>query len=167
MFCPQCGQQQASSDMRFCSRCGLSLDSVSELLMAGGSYSAFRKGVRQGAILMIFGTLFAPVLAYILMHDRVRANFIPICMFLFFIAALVRILYALLVEGKVSRSKTHASLPYAPSLMDTQLESGKRDAALPPARGTSVADWRQQVNTAEVQPPSVVEGTTKVFDSES
>jgi hypothetical protein len=32
MFCPQCGHQQASSDRRFCSNCGLSLGLVTDLL---------------------------------------------------------------------------------------------------------------------------------------
>ena len=32
MFCPQCGHEQASNDMRFCSRCGLTLGLVTDLL---------------------------------------------------------------------------------------------------------------------------------------
>ncbi len=32
MFCPQCGHRQASNDMRFCSRCGLSLGLVTDVL---------------------------------------------------------------------------------------------------------------------------------------
>ena len=32
MFCPQCSHQQVSDNTRFCSRCGLSLGVVSELL---------------------------------------------------------------------------------------------------------------------------------------
>ena len=32
MFCPQCGHQQVSDDTRFCSRCGLSLGIVTDLL---------------------------------------------------------------------------------------------------------------------------------------
>ena len=33
MFCPQCGHQQVSNDTRFCSRCGLSLGLVTDLLL--------------------------------------------------------------------------------------------------------------------------------------
>lgn len=32
MFCPQCGHRQVSNEMRFCSRCGLPLDTVTDLL---------------------------------------------------------------------------------------------------------------------------------------
>lgn len=32
MFCPQCGHRQVSNEMRFCSRCGLPLDLVTDLL---------------------------------------------------------------------------------------------------------------------------------------
>ncbi len=36
MFCPRCGQQQVSQDTRFCSRCGLSLDLLADLLSDDG-----------------------------------------------------------------------------------------------------------------------------------
>lgn len=32
MFCPQCGHEQGSNEMRFCSRCGLTLGLVTDLL---------------------------------------------------------------------------------------------------------------------------------------
>lgn len=32
MFCPQCGHQQVSDEIRFCSRCGLSLGLMTDLL---------------------------------------------------------------------------------------------------------------------------------------
>ncbi len=36
MHCPSCGQQQASIETKFCSRCGLPLGVVSEVLAHGG-----------------------------------------------------------------------------------------------------------------------------------
>ena len=36
MHCPSCGQQQVSNDTKFCSRCGMPLGLVSELLVHGG-----------------------------------------------------------------------------------------------------------------------------------
>lgn len=36
MHCPRCGQQQASEEIRFCSRCGFPLGLVSEILSNGG-----------------------------------------------------------------------------------------------------------------------------------
>src|ERR1051326_5158826 len=60
MFCPQCGQQQVTGVVRFCSRCGFPLDGVLHLLNSGGQLpvdrgpaepvpiSPRRKGVKQG-----------------------------------------------------------------------------------------------------------------------
>ena len=36
MFCPRCSQEQASEEIRFCSRCGLPLGLVSEVVSRGG-----------------------------------------------------------------------------------------------------------------------------------
>src|SRR5689334_7647741 len=35
MYCPNCGQQQVSDEMRFCSRCGLALTGLAEWLGGG------------------------------------------------------------------------------------------------------------------------------------
>jgi hypothetical protein len=165
MFCPACGQQQASNSIRFCSRCGFSLDSISELLTDGGASKALRKGVRQGVILMLSAFVLAPLLGYILTHDTVRARFIPYCMFLFFIAALMRILYALFFEGNPSRWKARTS--ESGSFAAAHLGSNAREAALPPGQTIPMTGWPQRVTTAEVvQPPSVAESTTKLLDNE-
>ena len=36
MFCPNCGQQQITQEIKFCSRCGFPLGLVSEILAHGG-----------------------------------------------------------------------------------------------------------------------------------
>ena len=36
MHCPRCGQQQASNDLKFCSRCGFQLHLVAEILQNNG-----------------------------------------------------------------------------------------------------------------------------------
>ena len=36
MYCPNCGQQQVSGEMRFCSRCGLALTGLAEWLASNG-----------------------------------------------------------------------------------------------------------------------------------
>jgi uncharacterized membrane protein YvbJ len=72
MYCPNCGQQQISDEMRFCSRCGLALSGLAEWL-AGirmpakrvddeqvAAPSPRRKGMRRAAKVMFFsGVLFA------------------------------------------------------------------------------------------------------------
>ena len=54
MFCPNCGQQQATEQMRFCSRCGFPLGLVSEILANGGFLPQLaglndKKGCLRGA----------------------------------------------------------------------------------------------------------------------
>src|SRR5688572_12825299 len=73
MYCPNCGQQQISEEMRFCSRCGLSFTGLAEWL-AGDSVpvqptqkkpiapdSPRRKGIRRAAKLMFFSGVLFPI----------------------------------------------------------------------------------------------------------
>src|SRR5215467_2241007 len=72
MYCPNCGQQQVSDEMRFCSRCGLALSGLAEWL-AGGlpvrradeapklSPSRRRKAFRRAAKLMFFSVALFPI----------------------------------------------------------------------------------------------------------
>ena len=72
MFCPQCGQQQVTGVIRFCSRCGFPLDGVVQLLNNGGllpvlrdpdepvPVSPRRKGVKQGGLLFLSGAVIVP-----------------------------------------------------------------------------------------------------------
>src|SRR5687767_6020552 len=77
MFCPQCGQQQATGVIRFCSRCGFPLDGVIQLLSTGGMVPVYRnpdepvpvserrKGVKQGGLLLLLGAVLVPLLGVI------------------------------------------------------------------------------------------------------
>src|SRR4029453_6317519 len=73
MYCPNCGQQQVSGEMRFCSRCGLALTGLAEGL-AGGRLpvqradetqlpepSPRRKHIRRASKLMFLGGVLLPV----------------------------------------------------------------------------------------------------------
>ena len=75
MFCPQCGHQQVSNDTRFCSRCGLSLGLVTDLLANSGNQLRREKreltgiGLVMATVLMlvnfiiVFGAITLPHLA--------------------------------------------------------------------------------------------------------
>ena len=75
MFCPQCGHQQVSNDTRFCSRCGLSLGFVTDLLADSGNQLQRAKrevtgvGLTMATVLMllnfiiVFGAVTLPHLA--------------------------------------------------------------------------------------------------------
>lgn len=53
MFCPHCGHQQASNETRFCSRCGLSLDLVIDLVTNSASQLQREKRELRGISLLL------------------------------------------------------------------------------------------------------------------
>jgi len=61
MFCPKCGQQQVSEEIRFCSRCGFRLDMVKACLTADVASVTpaplSQKSIKLGVILMFLGVL--------------------------------------------------------------------------------------------------------------
>lgn len=182
MYCPQCGQQQASSEMRFCSRCGFPLGGVTELLAQGGvlksggeelreqSLSPRRRGVRRGIVMMLFGTIIVPILAILNSYQdqsTLLDILVPVCAIIFFAGGLMRILYAALFESSTPGIKSDAPADVS-SATPAQLSAGARISALPPAQGIPVSNFTpRRMNTAELrQPPSVTENTTRLLDEE-
>ena len=177
MYCPQCGQQQISEGVRFCSRCGFLLEGVNVVLNSGGlipqrymqrpadaPLSPRSKGVRQGAILMLSTLLVVPLMAIITVNlfEPIAPLFIPLAAVLCFVGGLLRILYALIMEDANPRYPIDANTNYAPA----QIDSPVRGAALPPASPHATSSWRRP-QTAEIyQPPSITENTTRLLDKE-
>ena len=72
MYCPKCGHQQVSDDMRFCSRCGFQLTGVAELLTtnelgapaAGQLEKRAPRVSRRGARLLFFSIVSSPIFSY-------------------------------------------------------------------------------------------------------
>ncbi len=172
MYCPNCGQQQISDEMRFCSRCGLALSGLMEWL-AGGSLpvkpqetavqvstdSPRRKGIRRAAKLMFFsGVLFPIFLVISLAVEEVGPMAIP---FIVFFVSLVMMLYARLFSDKTAPAINHAA-------QTSVLGSTSARSSLPPATSIPIAaGGRHQVRTNELaQPPSVTENTTRLLDNE-
>lgn len=180
MYCPQCGQQQVSEAVRFCSRCGFLLDGVAAVVASGGivptrhlSYgnqkpSPRSKGARQGAMLMLSGLLIVPIvsiLSYNLLFD-ISNIIIPLSAIFCFVGGLLRILYALLLEDATPESESNQIGGYAPSAAP-QFERPARNVALPPAAANAASNWRPRPNTAEIyQPPSITENTTRLLDKD-
>src|SRR5712671_659083 len=178
MYCPQCGQQQATDSMRFCARCGFPLEGAMVLLANGGmlpryesavgetKISARRRGVKQGAILMLIGAVLVPLLV-------VFANFAPgriEMAFEFFAAAAailcfmggpLRILFAALFEEGAPPRPYPTPSTYAQSSIPPPV----RLATLPPANPTQTAPWRRPQTAEILQPPSVVtDHTTRLLE---
>ena len=179
MFCPQCGQQQVSGAVRFCSRCGFPLDGVIQLLASGGMIPLYRtsdepmpmsprrKGVKQGAVLLLSGAVIVPILGVI-------ASFSPsyfpqllaaLAAIICFVGGPFRMLYAALFEeGAPKRAPIYGPPPMGPQ----QFAPPRQNTALPPPPPAHTpSSWRGRPTTAElVDRPSVTENTTRLLDKE-
>jgi hypothetical protein len=176
MYCPQCGQQQVSDELRFCSRCGFQLEGVTRLLSTGGeshvlndedrqkSGSPRREGVRHGVLLMFAAMVLIPLSKLFGEPGQV----LPVTLMML---GLVRILYAVIFQERDPRRKKSraeaAASSNAPTASPQQMKAGTRGSALPPPQGIPVEGYNaRRLQTAEiVQPPSVTERTTKLLDN--
>jgi hypothetical protein len=175
MYCPQCGQQRLSDELRFCSRCGFQLNGVAQLLAAGGELPApsvienkkrrspRAEGVRQGVLIIFLAMVLVPLSNVLKPHGEI----LPVTLMMF---ALMRILYAVIFqEGDARRKRREAasSSSSVPPPLPQQLNAGTRGSALPPPQSIPVSDHNaRRAQTAEmVQPPSVTERTTKLLDN--
>lgn len=180
MYCPQCGQQQVSDNLRFCSRCGFPLEGVLQLLGSGGALpmyqpatgpremSARRKGVRQGAMLFLAGAVLVPMLGviYSFTHGpNLLDILVPLAAIIFFLGGLMRMLFAALFEEGAPKHHHIVTTSYAPPPIP---QFGSRvPTALPPAPGNPATGWRPRPNTSEIrQPSSVTENTTRLLDKD-
>ena len=181
MFCPQCGQQQLSNEVRFCSRCGFQLGGVSGLLASGGVLPAGfvqegstvesprRKGLRQGGAVLLFGIFLMPMFA--ILHELLGTpEELPLIGVLFFMAGLLRLIYALIFEeGPLRRKGTQAQFSYVPPAAPGQFGAHGRGAGeLPSAQGIPAQGYTPpRINTSEIgYQPSVTESTTRLLDEQ-
>lgn len=162
MFCPKCGQSQASEMLRYCSRCGFQLTVVSDLMFTDGvglgepgprptTFDLIRR--RVGAKIIFVSLVLTP---FLLLASIGVDNPFPLILGLaIFVVGLAEILYAQLFGAGLS-----SPLITKPAALKTP---EARDA-LPPSPGEPVP-WRAAKGTAEmVQPPSITEPTTKLLD---
>jgi hypothetical protein len=158
MFCPQCGHRQVSDETRFCSRCGLSLNLVIELLANSPGQLQREKreltgiGLMWGAVLMltnfiiVFGAVTLPHLAN------------PV----FFWVWLGFVLSSLIVGGfglaNLIRGGFFKRLKEREARL--RLEAERQRPALPLEEG------RAEPATLLAERPSVTENTTRLLDKE-
>lgn len=170
MYCPNCGQQQISGEMRFCSRCGLALTGLAEWL-AGGSVlanslyqppateaSPRRKHIRRASKLLFFGGVLFPV--FVLLCAAIDEGGPMVIPATILFASLVWMLYARLFIDDTPRLNYQA-------VQTPALGSMSARGSLPPPTTTAIPVGRPQVRTNELaQPPSVTEQTTRLFENE-
>ncbi|MBK7709004.1 MAG: zinc ribbon domain-containing protein [Acidobacteria bacterium] len=177
MHCPRCGQQQISEDTRFCSRCGMPLDLVAEVVANGGTlpqlgalnantkWLSRKNGFKFSAIWFVVLVMILLPLAGVTGAPEEVAGSLAI---LGFFGSFLLILLSWMFLPK--EMKLNVGVPaYQPDATSAQFLGGKRAPnALPPQQSIPVSayappapgSWR---DTNELQPTSVTEGTTKIF----
>ena len=182
MYCPRCGQQQATDSMRFCSRCGFAMEGTMHLLAHGGmlplyqpplgekTISPRRRGVKQGALLMLIGLLLVPILGIMANFapgrlENVFAFFCAVSAIICFLGGPLRMLFAAIFEEGAPPTQFMSQLNYK---VPAQAIPQARVSALPPVPAANPASqWRQRPQTAELNPPaSVTDSTTQLLDRE-
>jgi hypothetical protein len=147
MFCPKCGQEQASESVRFCSRCGFKLNIVEEPLAKRLIKMAMYLVLTICAVIG-WGSITAGP-GY--MQVRVIITLIAAITFYLLFSHDLKHIFHKFFSQNIERIK--------------QVTSGSQESALPPAQSTPVPIRSHRVNTAEmVQPPSVTEQTTILLD---
>ena len=176
MFCPRCGQQQATDSMRFCSRCGFLMEGVMHLLANSGilprveagepKISKKRKGVMQGVIIFLSGILIVPIFGVMSAFSdgrisEVFAFFAAMSAIICFVGGLLRTLFAAIFE-EGAKPQPYISVPsYMPHAVPP---APARVSALPPP-AVNTEPWRPRSQTAEIVPPtSVPDHTTKLLE---
>jgi hypothetical protein len=178
MFCPQCGQQQVSDEVRFCSRCGFQLEAVTGLMKTRGvpaaeavtpapyEESPRRKGARTGGKLILIGIFLIPMM--LILHALFRLpEEIGLLGVLCMLGGFLRLIYALIFEqGPYRRSNSQMQPHYAPPNMLTQTPRALSEA--PPAQGAAAHAYvPPRHDTSEIAyRPSVTESTTRLLSEQ-
>jgi hypothetical protein len=129
-----------------------------------------RKGVKQGALLMLLGVLFVPIFGVMSGFSDGRISdifgfFAALTAVICFIGGPLRMLFAAIFEeGAKPKPYMHAP-SYMPPPMPTMPPSPQaRVSALPPP-AVNTQPWRARPDTAEIVPPtSVPDHTTKLLE---
>src|SRR5258708_9755 len=144
MFCPRCGQQQATDVLRFCSRCGFPLEGALHLLAHGGMLPQYqplegeqkisprKRGVKQGALIFLLGILLVPILAVFTSFAPGRLGtmfefFLILSAILCFPGGMLRMLFAAIFEEGVPSRQF-----FAPQTYSGPIAPAARGSALPP-----------------------------------
>lgn len=178
MHCPSCGQQQVSNETKFCSRCGLPLGLVSEVLMHGGflpqlaelnkkkSHFTKKNGVVFSIFWFIFFTCFLTAVLGIAGAPNEAIGILAVLgvfgAFMFMIASLI-----FLPSSLKTFPWSGSQVPPPPNAYE--LGGPTVNAALPPQQSVpasfyaapAAGHWR---DTNDLQPTTVTDGTTKLLE---
>ncbi|MCU1264047.1 MAG: Zinc-ribbon domain protein [Acidobacteria bacterium] len=174
MYCPKCSQQQPSEGMRFCSRCGFTLNGIALVLENNGIIPQvvpeLPRMVRpsrnrimiESALLSVSSFTVAFVATFwFSAHGRgeLIAELIALLFVVLGLIGLLRFLYGFLFAKDVGKA--------ASSVAQNQVSSGESfRGALPPQQSIPISDYPLRVNTKEMSPRSVTENTTRLLEEQ-
>lgn len=181
MFCPNCGQQQVSQEIKFCSRCGFPMGLVSEILAHGGflpqladlykSKKIFTKlnGMKFGLIWFLFWSfLMTPLLAIAGGEEIVAVTAV-----LGFVGGMIIAILSALFLQNVPRSLPDGYLNQPDNMKPAHLAGNQAQNALPPQQTQPaqsyvppVKSWKSADTGELVRPSSVTEETTKLLKTD-
>lgn len=182
MFCPTCGQEQVSDVTRFCSRCGFLMSGIAEVVANGGAIpgstqtvplqkdSPRRRGIKQGLMLFLVGCfLVLPLVIILTVNLRLGPSLAIITGILSFCGGLLRMLYAAMFEEGIaqmlpSAPANFAGLYVANPAQNQQLGALPQHQSIPADAYVNPGSWRETNDL--VEPGSVVDSTTKLFEKE-
>lgn len=175
MHCPSCGQQQISSETKFCSRCGLPLGLVAEVVNHGGylpqlaelsapnkSLLSRRNGLGFSLIWFLFFLFILTPFGGIIGVDEIAATAAVIGIF----GGLIMMVISLIFLPKEQRN---ALVNFASA--SNRFQPTAQASALPPQQSVPAAaytsprhgSWR---DTNDLQPASVTESTTRLLNND-
>lgn len=177
MYCPRCGQEQVSSELRFCSRCGLPLNLVAEVVSHGGSLPQLAELYKSKGFLtrnngLKFGLVWFLLMTFLITPLLAIAGGEEIVAFaavVGFIGGILIMLFSLLFLKTAPKDLSATGINQSFNEPANFLgNTGK--TALPPSQTIptsvyvppSAGSW--QSNTDDLQPTSVTEETTKLLD---
>ena len=176
MHCPSCGQQQVSNETKFCSRCGLPLGLVSEVLFHGGHLPQLaalsekketlftrRNGIAFSVLWCLFFLLIMAPLWGILRVGALSGVSAIIGIF----GGLMLLISSLIFLKKPLVIYDHGAFQAS----QAKLYGQHQQASLPPQQSVPIGDymspktgtWR---DTSDLEPTSVTEGTTKLLEKD-
>ena len=177
MHCPRCGQEQADNNIKFCSRCGLPLSLVADVVANGGTLPGLSElsaktgwftranGLKFSLIwFVVIEMLLVPLVAITGGEEEVAVLAI-----LGFVGAVLIVIVSFMFFSSAPKSLQAAAANSVNELGSMPMQN----QALPPVQGEPAASYASPAGTWKapdtgdlVRPPSVTEGTTKLLKKE-
>lgn len=174
MHCPRCGQQQVSEEIKFCSRCGLPLAVVAEVLAHDGFLPRLddlqndKKRLTRNVglkIALLWFVIFSMLLPSLAAVTKAPGDIVAGLAVFGFIGGVLISLLSFLFLTNNPKPTVQNQLRYQPQNLNAA-----QTTALPPQNFQPVSDyvspsvesWKAP-NTGELAPHSVTDETTKLL----